>query len=192
MGDEVAEASRVDGGARPIVQLPRVRSRRSASKLSPPWRKLLMAVHLIVSLGLLGSDLAVLVLVVDGLQGADAVTVYPAAHLIGVTLLVPLALLAIATGVVQGLLTPWGLVKYWWVTIKLVLTAAGAVLAVFVLTPALAGAAQSAMAAVGATVPLADRIGLVRDSSAASTVLVVIVLLSLYKPFGRLLGRKSR
>lgn len=189
MGDRLAEAI----GARSTserVPSRRPRSTRSGRNLSPPWRKLLMAVHLIVSLGLLGSDLAVLVLVANGLRGADAVTVYPAAHLVGVTLLVPMALLAVATGVLQGLLTPWGLLRHWWVTIKLVLTAAGTVLALFVLTPSLAGAAQ--LATVGVQVPLADRIGLVRDSSAASIVLVVIVLVSLYKPFGRLLGRVAR
>lgn len=171
----------------PVV--PHHQARRSKSKLSPPWRKLLMVVHLIVAVGLLGSDLAVLVLVTSGWRGAEPVTVYPAAHLISVVVLVPLALLAVATGLLQGLLTPWGLLRHWWVTIKLVLTVAGTVLALFVLTPSLAGAEQAALA--GMSVAPVDKIGLVRASSAASVVLIVTVVLSVYKPFGRLLGRRS-
>jgi hypothetical protein len=31
-----------------------------------------------------------------------------------------------------------------------------------------------------------DRLGLVKDTAAASTVLIVTVLLAVYKPFGRL------
>lgn len=148
-----------------------------------------MVVHLIVAVGLLGSDLGVLVLVTDGWRGAAAVTVYPAAHLISVVVLVPLALLVVTTGVLQGLLTPWGLLKHWWVTIKLLLTIAGTMLALLVLTPSLAGAEQAALAGTG--VPLSDKIGLVRSASAASVVLIVTVVLSVYKPFGRLLGRVS-
>lgn len=179
MGDEVTA----------VVRVPRRQVRRSRSKLPPRWRKLLMVVHLIVAVGLLGSDLGILVLVADGWRGADPVTVYPAAHLVSVVVLVPLALLAVATGVLQGLLTPWGLLKHWWVTIKLVLTLAGTVLALLVLTPSLTGAEQAALAGMG--VPLTDRIGLVRSASAASVVLIVTVVLSVYKPFGRLFGRVS-
>lgn len=184
MADEVPAMVRMD----PLV--PRYQARRSKSKLSPRWRKLLMVVHLIVAVGLLGSDLAVLVLVTSGWRGAEPVTVYPAAHLISVVVLVPFALLAVATGLLQGLLTPWGLLKHWWVTIKLLLTIAGTVLALRVLTPSLAGAEQAALAGMG--VPSVGKIGLVRASSAASVVLTVTVVLSVYKPFGRLLGRKSR
>jgi hypothetical protein len=165
------------------------RSRTQAtSRLAPPWRKLLLSVHIIVSVGLLGADAAVLLLCIAGARGAAPGTVYPAAYLIGGSLLVPLAVLALATGLAQGLLTSWGIVRYWWVTLKLTLTVAGIVLALLVLVPTLSAAAAAATAVAGAPAPSVDRLGLVKDTAAASTVLIVTVLLAVYKPFGRLRG----
>jgi hypothetical protein len=167
-----------------------VRSRpRGRWQLSPPWRKLLVAMHIIVSVGLLGADAAVLLLSIAGARGSDPRTVYPAALLIGVTLLVPLAALALITGLALGLLTPWGVVQYWWVTIKLALTAMGIVLALLVLIPALRAAADASTAVARAPLPTADRIGLVKDASGASTVLILTILLAVYKPFGCLRNR---
>lgn len=166
-----------DSGAHTARSRPRPRW-----QLPPLWRKLLLSVHIIVSVGLLGSDAAVLVLCIAGARSADPRTVYPAAHLIATTLLVPLALLALATGLLQGLLTPWGVVRYWWVTLKLALTAAGIVLGSLVLVPTLSSAAATS----GAQLLSVDRLGLVKDASAASIVLIVAVLLAVYKPFGRL------
>lgn len=152
------------------------------SRLAPRWRKLLLSAHVVTSVGLLGADTAVLALCVAGAGGTDPITVYPAAHLVGARLLVPLAALSLVTGVGLGVLTPWGLVRHPWVTIKLGLNAAGLVLAATVLVPGLAGAADVA-AAGDAGVPGA--LGLVRDSAAACVVLVLAVALSVYKPFGR-------
>jgi hypothetical protein len=151
-------------------------------RLSPPWRKLLLTTHIGASVGLLGIDATVLLLALTGAQGRDPETVYPAAQLIGSFALVPAALLSLATGVLLGLLTPWGLFRHWWVTAKLALTTAGAVLSLVVLTPALAGLAEAA----GGPIPLAPRLELVRGSGAASVVLLVTLALSVYKPFGRM------
>lgn len=162
------------------------RRTRTRWQLPSPWRKLLLSVHIIVSVGLLGADAALLVLCIAGARDSDPRTVYPAAHLIGTTLLVPLALLALATGVIQGLLTPWGIVRYWWVTIKLALTIGGIVLGTLVLVPTLGAAADAAVSAPSTQVLPVDRLGLVKDASAASIVLIVTILLAVYKPFGRL------
>ncbi|HEX2075635.1 MAG TPA: hypothetical protein VHF92_17795, partial [Geodermatophilus sp.] len=109
--------------------------------------------------------------------------VYPAAELVATTLLIPLALASLLSGLALAPLTPWGLFRHWWVALKFVLTSAGVVLALAVLTPALDGAADAAQA--GVAVSLADRWVLVRNSGAASIVLVVTLALSVYKPFGR-------
>ena len=79
---------------------------RATRRLAPPWRKPLVSLHIIVSVGLLGADAAVLLLCVAGARGADPSTIYPAARLIGGNLLVPLALLALTSGLALGLLTP--------------------------------------------------------------------------------------
>jgi len=150
-------------------------------RLAPRWRRLLLTAHIGASVGLLGTDATVVLLAVTGARGADPAHVYPAAELIGSLLLVPAALLSLLTGVLLGLLTPWGLFRHWWVTVKLVLTTAGAVLSLVVLTPALAGLADAT-----GPVPFGPRLELVRDSGAASLVLLGALVLSVYKPFGRI------
>jgi uncharacterized membrane protein len=150
-------------------------------RLSPRWRKLLLTTHIGSSVGLLGTDATVLLLAVRGAQGSDPASVYPAAQLIGSLLLVPAALLSLLTGVLLGLLTPWGLFRHWWVLAKFGLTTAGAVLSLVVLTPALTELAEAT-----GPIPLGQRLELVRDSGAASLVLVTTLVLSVYKPFGRI------
>src|SRR3954469_12310239 len=127
-----------------------------AHRLAPRWRKLLLITHIGSSVGLLGTDATVLLLAVTGARGGDPAAVYPAARLIGSMLLVPAALLSLTTGVLLGLLTPWGLFRHWWVTAKLALTTAGAVLSLVVLTPALKGLAA------GPGGPSGQRLELVR------------------------------
>jgi hypothetical protein len=70
-------------------------------------------------------------------------------------------------------------------TAKLLLTTAGAVLSLVVLTPALGGPADAA----GEPVSFAQRLELVRDAGAASMVLRVTRGLSVHMPFGRIRPR---
>src|SRR3954469_19271905 len=149
-------------------------------RLAPRWRKLLLTLHIGSSVGLLGTDATVLLLAVSGARGRDPGAVYPAAQLIGSLVLVPVALLSLTTGVLLGLLTPWGLFRHWWVTAKLAFTTAGAVLSLVVLTPALGGLADGPGGSFG------QRLELVRDFGAASVVVLGPLALSIYKPFGRL------
>jgi hypothetical protein len=149
-------------------------------RLAPRWRKLLLTTHIGSSVGLLGTDATVVLLAATGAGGHDPAVVYPAAQLIGSLLLVPAALLSLLTGVLLAVLTPWGLFRHWWVAVKLALTSAGAVLALVVLTPTLSGLADAP-----GPIALAQRLELVRDSGAASLVLVGTLVLSVYKPFGR-------
>jgi hypothetical protein len=163
----------------------RVDRRNRGRRLSPTWRKTLLTTHVVSSVGLLGADAAVLALVVAGWGGSEPLTVYPAAYLLGQALIVPLALLALTTGVALGLFTPWGLLRHWWILIKLLLTAGGTVLAVFVLVPTLDAAATEALAQRA----LSDPFALIKDSGGACAVLLVTILLAYFKPFGRLRRR---
>jgi uncharacterized membrane protein len=158
--------------------------------ISRSWRNLLLSAHIIASVGLLGTDAAVLTLTVAGWRHADPRTIYPAAHLIAAWLLLPLAGASVLTGLILGLLTRWGITRYWWVAIKLVLNLAGLVLALSVLLPELNAAAHAANALHAARPGATASFGLTRDTAAASTVLISTVLLAVYKPFGRLPGRR--
>jgi hypothetical protein len=81
-----------------------------------------LTVHVLSALVLFGADLTLLVLGISGVNGGDPLTVYPSAHLIGVRVVEPLAVLSLATGFVLAVLTPWGLAKYCWTLIKLSVT----------------------------------------------------------------------
>jgi hypothetical protein len=133
----------------------------SAMKLSPRWRKLLLTIHVVSAVSVLGTDLVLLVLGISSMRGADPQTVYPAAHLVATWLLAPLAVLALGTGVLQGLLTQWGLLRYWWVTIKLSLTPILTGVILFVLVPRLGMTANAATALNPSSFTAAERLPLV-------------------------------
>jgi len=156
----------------------------SAMKLSPRWRKLLLTIHVASAVSVLGTDLVLLVLGISSVRGADPQTIYPAAHLVATWLLAPLATLALGTGVLLGLLTQWGLLKYWWVTIKLALTAILTGVILFVLVPRLRVAANAAITAQ--TFTAAERLPLLVAPTAGVTLLILIVALAIYKPPWRL------
>ena len=162
----------------------------SAMKLSPRWHKLLLSVHVATAVSVLGTDLVLLVLGISSVRGADPQTIYPAAHLAATWLLAPLATLGLGTGVLLGLLTQWGLLRYWWVTIKLALTAILTGVIYFVLVPSLGVAANAATAAQ--TFTDAERLPLVVAPAAGVTLLILIVVLAIYKPPWRLRSRPNR
>src|SRR5918997_572837 len=93
--------------------------------LAPPLRKLALTAHVTTSVGWLGAVAAFLALAIAGLAGDDGPTVrraYVGAEVITWAVIVPLCLASLVTGVVQSLGTSWGLVRHWWVLIKLALT----------------------------------------------------------------------
>ncbi|WEX87783.1 hypothetical protein PZN02_000213 [Sinorhizobium garamanticum] len=110
-------------------------------------------------------------------------TIYPAAQLVGEWLL---ALIALATGLALGLLTPWGLFRYWWITIKLaiVVILTGAVL--IVLVPALGATADAVAGPAPRLLGDGERLPLLIASAAASTLLVLALALAVFKPGWRL------
>jgi hypothetical protein len=145
-------------------------------------RKLLLTVHVAASVSVLGTDLVLLVLGIASVSGADPVTIYPAAHMVGAWLLTPLALIALATGLGLGVLTSWGLFTYWWVTIKLAIVAVltGAVL--FVLVPALGAAADAVTGPTPRLLGAAERLPLLIAPATASALLLVALTLAIFKP----------
>jgi hypothetical protein len=155
-------------------------------RLPPRWRKALLVTHVATSVGWLGADAVLLVLGIaglgglSGLAGADPAVVYPAAELVCVVLVVPLSLAAWLTGVVCALATRWGLLRHWWVVAKLATTTVMAVLVLFALTPGVRAAAEAARA-----VSTPERSQLVVAPSVACALLVLNLVLSVYKPWGR-------
>ncbi len=155
-------------------------------KLSPQWRKPLLTLHVATAVSVLGTDLVLLVLGIASVTGAEPQTIYPAAHLVATWLLAPLAIVALGTGVLLGLLTQWGLLRYWWVTIKLGLTAILTAVILFVLVPRLGVAVETATAPDPRPFTNAERLPLVAAPAAGVTLLILMVVLAIYKPSWRL------
>ena len=88
-------------------------------------RQLAFAAHVTSSVGWLGAVVAFLGLALVGLMHGDAQTVrgvYLAMEPAAWVVLVPLAVASLVTGIVQGLLTRWGVFRHYWVVFKLVIT----------------------------------------------------------------------
>ncbi len=150
------------------------------------YRRLFLVLHVGASVGWLGAEAVLLVLTAAALAGADRHVAYPAAALAGGLLILPLALLSWLSGVVIAVGTRWGLLTHWWVVTKLALTTLMAVLVVFVLVPGL----RTVGADPDAVTPATAR-QLVVAPSVATSLLLVNLVLSVYKPWGRLRPRAA-
>ena len=93
--------------------------------MPPGLRKLTLTVHLSCSVGWIGAVVAYLALGVAAVTSKNAETVraaWIAMELTGWFVIVPLALAALLTGLIMALGTAWGLFRYYWVLITLILT----------------------------------------------------------------------
>jgi hypothetical protein len=157
------------------------------SRIPRAGRRALLAAHLVGGVGAIGASLALVALGVAGLSGgADPLAVYPAMHRVEAWVIRPLAVVSLGTGVVLAVSSHWGLVTYWWVTVKLAI-AAVVTLAVFLLLEPALGA--SAVIASGlSTEPLTDaqRARFAVLPAVATVLFAVNVALGVYKPRGRI------
>jgi hypothetical protein len=156
-------------------------------RLSPGGRKALLTVHVATAVGWLGTDVVLLTLGIAGLAGTDPGVVYPAAGLVGTVLFVPLSVVVWLVGVLGAVLTPWGLLRHWWVVAKLAITTVMLGLVWFALRPGLQAARD-----LGAAVPDDTRGQLVAAPIVSSSLLIVMTVLSTYKPWGRVGRRPGR
>lgn len=101
-------------------------------------------------------------------------------------MIAPSALTALGTGLLLGLLTPWGLFKYWWVTIKLAIVVVLTSAVLFVLVPALGVTADAVSGPTPQPLAVAERLPLVVAPAVASMLLAVALLLAIFKPGWRL------
>lgn len=170
---------------------------RTSIRLSHRWRNLLLTLHVVVAVGVVGLDVVLLTLGVTGLASGDADLIragYLTMGLLGDTVLLPLAIGALATGITLGLATHWGLTRHLWVLAKLVLTIGTATAAVFVLRPALDRAAAHALAVPltelqsGAGGPIARAV--IVAPATALLVLITTTALAVVKPWGRTTFRR--
>jgi|SRR5579863_3128043 len=160
-----------------------------SSGMTPRLRKLALTAHVTVSVGWLGAVASFLVLSIAGLTSQDAEVVrgaYLSMNLIGLFIIIPLSLAALVTGLVQSLGTEWGLVRFYWVLVKLVLTIGSTLLLLLHQFTAVAEAAKLVSGAAAGKLPSVGRVGtqLVGDAGLAILVLLMVTTISVYKPWG--------
>jgi hypothetical protein len=152
--------------------------------LPPALRRAMLAAHIICAVGWIGAATAYLALGVAAQVNMQPQTVRAAwisMELSGWFVIVPLGCLALLTGLVLSLGTPWGLFKHYWVVIALVLTTLS--LAVLLLhmpsVSTMAGLARTADDAA------ASRLGGdVLHPALGLLVLIVVTVLNVHKPRG--------
>lgn len=164
--------------------------------MSPRLRKLVLTVHVALSVGWLGAVAAFLALAIAGLASRDARMVsagYLASDLIGWYVIVPLGVGSLVAGLVQSLGTEWGLFRYYWVLVKFVLTV-GAIALLMLHMQLVRYLASAAASTRLSSTDLRDlRIQLIGDAGAALLVLLVATALSVFKPRGMTRhGRRAR
>jgi hypothetical protein len=161
-------------------------------RLGPGARKVVMVLHAIAGIGWMGVDVALFVLLTNARTTDDPALVASGFNAIAMIVPVavpPLSLGVLVTGLLLGLGTRWGLVRYWWVLVKLALSLVMTVLVFTSLLPAISG-----MTVLSATALSADALRaslgplptmLMFPPVVSFIMLGVAALLSIFKPWQR-------
>ena len=100
-------------------------SAQRTSQTRPGWYRAALTTHIVLAVGALGVEAAVLFLTLTGLSSSDPDLVksaYLVLDRIAPYLLVPLAIAALLSGLVMATAGGWGLTRYYWIMTKLGLT----------------------------------------------------------------------
>jgi uncharacterized membrane protein len=166
-----------------------------------PWRlgartrKSVLVVHIASAGAWLGVDVAMAVVIFTALRTDDGGTkalCYRALELFAVPSLLTAGLVCLASGVLLGLGSKYGLVRYWWVAIKLGLNLLLTALVPLALQPAVANMAEQARrftAGEPAVLAVGD---LIYPPIVSPTALLIAMVLAVFKPWDRIRRRPAR
>ncbi|WIY06414.1 hypothetical protein QRX60_22145 [Amycolatopsis mongoliensis] len=144
--------------------------------VKPRTRKWYLVAHIVSAGAWIGIDAVLGILVCTALLSDDATVVATslrALPLFAVWPMLTAAVLTLATGVVLGLGTRYGLVRFWWVAVKLAVNVLTALLILVALRPGIAEAT-------------AHPEGLLYPVVVAPALLLFAGVLSVFKPWGRI------
>jgi hypothetical protein len=151
-------------------------------------RKLALTAHVASSVGWFGAVAAFLVLALAGLTRDDPAVargICVAMNLLTWWAIVPLCVATLITGVVQSLGTPWGLVRHYWILVKLVLTLVASAVLALRLSDITFLADHAMRADVAADQYMDERRTLVVHAAGGLVVLLTTIVLAVFKPAGR-------
>ncbi|PZG07250.1 hypothetical protein C1I95_31315 [Micromonospora craterilacus] len=158
-------------------------------RIGPRLRKVLLLLHIAAAGAWLGIDIVLGLLVLAAFTPGDDLGAAAALTSIGYFATWPLAavgLLCLATGVLLGLGTKYGLVRYWWVAIKLVLNVVLVTLVIAALGPGIHELTAGARASLAAGRPLPVLTDLAFPPIVSTAAVLFATTLSVFKPWGRL------
>lgn len=171
---------------------PRTASRGHGPRMPPVLRKGVLVLHVLSAGAWIGIDVMVGVLVLVGRLSEDPGTAGLAYRALGTFAVVPMltaALVCLGTGLLLGLATRWGIARYWWVLVKLVLTLALTILVVVALRPGMPEVALHGEQLAAGVTPTSEVSDLVFPPVVSLVVLSCATVLAVYKPWGRVRRR---
>jgi hypothetical protein len=157
-------------------------------------RKGVLVVHIVSAGAWIGIDVVMGVFVFTALltdEDPIKALCYRALELFAVWPLLTTGLICLASGVVLGLGTKWGLVRYWWVAIKLALNVVLTALVLVALRPGVMEAAEQGrrfMAGSPASLAVGD---LIFPPIVSPTALLIAFVLAVFKPWGLIRKRQA-
>jgi hypothetical protein len=152
---------------------------------APALRRFTFTTHVTSSIGWIGAVVVFLALAVIGLTSEDEATVRgaylvmaPAAWFV----LVPLAHASLFSGIILSLGTPWGLIRHYWVAVKLAITVFSTVILIIYMGTfrQMAGVAADPVVALD----VVRNPSPVVHATLALLLLLAATVLAIYKPFG--------
>jgi phosphate/sulfate permease len=130
-----------------------------AFRLRPQVRRAVLTLHIVAGVGLLGDVAAILAINIRAATTPDpqlAASAYELLTMFPVLFGIPLSMTSLVTGLVLGLGSKWGVVRYRWVTVKLLLNVSVILVGALLIGPAteamVAGRDGSEAVLIGASV----------------------------------------
>jgi hypothetical protein len=148
-----------------------------------------LTLHIVGAGAWIGIDVVLGVMVFTAMLTASTETEalsYRVLELFAVWPLIAAGVVTLVSGVLLGLGTKYGLMRYWWVAVKLVLNVVLVGLVVFALRPGLAEAAAYGEQLAASGTARADVGSLTFPPVVSGIALVTATVLSVFKPWGRL------
>jgi hypothetical protein len=173
-----------------------VSARGSSSRLLPlsrGWRRATLVAHIVAGGAWIGIDVIVAVLVLTGRFSGDLAVrslAYQALATFVVWPMLTAGLVCLATGLILGLGTTWGLLRYWWVAVKLALNLVLCTLIVLVLRPGMDEVAGYGRELLVGTPDPATVSTLFFPPAVSLTTLTLATVLAVFKPWGRIRPRR--
>lgn len=166
-----------------------------ARRLGARTRKGVLVVHIAAAGAWIGIDLVMGILVFTPFLTDDGQTValaYQTLEIVAIGPLLATGILTMASGIVLGLGSKYGLVRYWWVATKLALNLVLCALVPAGLRPAVEEAARYGKELAAGSVPTEIQSDLLFPPVVSVAALLFAVSLSIFKPWGRIRRDRTR